>query len=323
LETIVTGAHLHLVLNHVPVILVPAAIVMLLYAMASKSADLTKGALALLIVSTLFGAGAFLTGEPAEDALEQIPGISTEAMKPHENLATFAVAATALAGVFASVVFLKWQPGGATPWTMIATLVVALTAAMLLAWTAYLGGRINHPELREDPVATASIASEPGDTYVVSASGIAGIRLDMTLDEARRRLPAAKFERVSDGDGAALVEVTLAPAASMILWAEEDAPNAPIDWSKRVKTIETFSSVFHTVDGVHPGSLVVDVERVLGETKEIQKSEIESREFIAFQKQPANFTFRLDYTGIFPAASRTTTKFEPGAKIHSISVSSY
>ena len=34
---------------------------------------------------------------------------------------------------------------------MIATLVAALAAAMLLAWTAYLGGRINHPELREDP----------------------------------------------------------------------------------------------------------------------------------------------------------------------------
>jgi uncharacterized membrane protein len=318
-----TGAHLHLALNHVPVVLVPAAIVMLLYAMVSKSADLTKGALALLIASALFGAGAFLTGEPAEDALKQIPEVSTDSIKPHENFATFAAGATTLAGVFALVVLLKWQPGGATPWRMIATLVVALVAAMLLAWTAYLGGRINHPELREDPVATAGIASEPGDMYLVSASGMGGIRLDMTLDEARRRLPAARFERVSDGDGAALVEVTLAPAASMIFWADEDDPNASIDWSKRIKTIETFSSLFHTVDGVHPGSLVVDVEKVLGETKEIQKSEIESREFIAFQKQPANLTFRLDYTGIFPAASRTTTKFEPGAKIHSMSVSSY
>jgi hypothetical protein len=33
---------------------------------------------------------------------------------------------------------------------MIATLVVAFIAALLLAWTAYLGGRINHPELREN-----------------------------------------------------------------------------------------------------------------------------------------------------------------------------
>ena len=151
-----TGAHLHLVLNHVPVILVPVAFVMLLYAMASKSVDLTKGALALLIVSTLFGGGAFLTGEPAEDALKQIPEVSTEAIEPHEELATFAAGATTLAGVFALVVLLKWQPGGATPWTMIATLVIAFVAAVLLAWTAYLGGRINHPELREPTGAAIS-----------------------------------------------------------------------------------------------------------------------------------------------------------------------
>ena len=145
-----TGAHLHLALNHVPVVLVPVAVVMLLYAMVNKSADLMKGALALLIVSTLFGAAAFLTGEPAEDSLKQIPEVSTEAIEPHEKLATFAAGATTLAGVLALIVLMKWQPGGATPWTMIATLVVAFIAALLLAWTAYLGGRINHPELREN-----------------------------------------------------------------------------------------------------------------------------------------------------------------------------
>jgi uncharacterized membrane protein len=144
-----TGAHLHLALNHVPVILVPAAAVMLVYAMAVKNSDLTKGACALLIVSTLFGAAAFLTGEPAEDALKQIPEVSREAIEPHEELATFAAGATTLAGFFALIVFLKWQPAGAAPWAMIATVVVALVAAVLLAWTAYLGGRINHPELRE------------------------------------------------------------------------------------------------------------------------------------------------------------------------------
>ena len=143
-----TGAHLHLALNHVPVVLVPVAVVMLSYAMVSKSADLTKGALVLLMVSTLFGAGAFLTGEPAEGAVEQIAGVSREAIEAHEGLAPFAAAATALAGLLALIVLLKWRPGGATPWTMIATLVVAFAAAILLAWTAYLGGRINHPELR-------------------------------------------------------------------------------------------------------------------------------------------------------------------------------
>lgn len=83
-------------------------------------------------------------------------GVSTEAIEAHEEVAPIAAAATALAGLLALVVLLKGRPGGAPPWTMRATLVVALAAAVLLAWTAYLGGRINHPELR-DPVATVSL----------------------------------------------------------------------------------------------------------------------------------------------------------------------
>ena len=119
------------------------------------------------------------------------------------------------------------------------------------------------------------------------------------------------------------MEVTLAPDESMILWAEEDDPDAPIDWSKRIRTIETFSPAFHIAEGVHSGSLVTDVEMVFGKTKEIVKSEIESREYIAFEKQPADLVFRLDYTGIFSADSRRTTEFDPRGKILSIAVSSY
>ena len=89
-----TGAHFHLAFNHVPVVLVPVAVIMLAYAMAIRSAALTKGALVLLIVSTLFGAGAFLSGEPAEQAVEQIAGVSTEAIEAHEALAPIAAAPT-------------------------------------------------------------------------------------------------------------------------------------------------------------------------------------------------------------------------------------
>ena len=178
-------------------------------------------------------------------------------------------------------------------------------------------------ETREDRNGTRSQLSTKSNTYVISKSGMGGIRLEMTLDEARRALPVARFARASDGDGAALVEVTIGPAESMILRAEEDDPRAAIDWSKRIKTIETFSQAFHTVEGVRPGSLVRDAETVFGKTTEIRKSEIESREYIFFETQPAYLTFRLDYTGIFSAGTRKTREFEPRAKILSIAVSSY
>jgi hypothetical protein len=177
-------------------------------------------------------------------------------------------------------------------------------------------------EPRDNESGAASQEATSPDARLISDHGIGGIRLGMTFDEARRALSTAKFERTSDGDGAALVEVSLAPNDSVTLWADEDDPDAPIDWSRKIGTIETFSAGFHTAEGVHPGSLVTDVEHAFGKTREIEQSEIESREYIFFEKQPAGLTFRLDYTGIFPAGSRRTTKFQPGGKIFSIAVSS-
>lgn len=105
----------------------------------------------------------------------------------------------------------------------------------------------------------------PADSYSITKSGIAGIQLEMTLREAREAVPSAECKRVSDGDAAALVLVTFAPNASLMLWAGEDDASAPIDWSKHVKTIEAFGSAFHTREGIYPGTLVTDVEKSVRE----------------------------------------------------------
>jgi hypothetical protein len=171
-----------------------------------------------------------------------------------------------------------------------------------------------------DTVVTA--ARPDSADRLITATGIGPIRLGMTLDEARRALPTATFKRASDGEGVALVGVALAPDVTMKLFAGEDDADAPVDWSKRIEYIETFSSAFHTAAGVHPGSLMTDVERVHGRTKEITLSEIEAREYITFEAQPAWLTFRLDYSGIFEGESRKTTSYAPGAKIFSSAISS-
>jgi hypothetical protein len=180
-------------------------------------------------------------------------------------------------------------------------------------------------------VATRSQAgrdSQPGtatrvDARVVSESAVGAVRLGMTLAELRRSLPRANFKRASDGDGAALVQVTISTNDSVIVSADEADPAAPIAWSKSIKTIETFSPAFHTQAGVHPGSSVAEVEKVYGKVVRIEQSEIESREFITFENQPAGLTFRLNYTGRFPPGAHTTTQFARDAEIFSISISSY
>ena len=48
---------------------------------------------------------------------------------------------------------------------------------------------------------------------LISSHGIGPVHLGATLDSIARVVPGAALARVSDGDGAALVELTMAPDA--------------------------------------------------------------------------------------------------------------
>lgn len=154
---------------------------------------------------------------------------------------------------------------------------------------------------------------------VVADSAIGPIRLGMTLAEAKQSLPAATFERGLDGDGVASVGVTVDGDTLVSIVADGDDAET-IAWDKRITWLETFSPRCSTKEGVHPGSLVLDVEKILGKVTKIVRSEIESREFIDFERQPPGLTFRLDYTGVFPEGSRETRSFDPKGRIFSIAV---
>ncbi len=136
-----------------------------------------------------------------------------------------------------------------------------------------------------------------GPPRLISEKGIGLIRVGMTLGEARKAAPEAAFRRAGDGDGAALVEVTLAKDVTMQVWANEEDPRKPIDWRRKILSIETSSPAFRTAEGAHPGMTLSDASRFYGATKAIETSEIESRQFVTFEKHPAGLLFRLDETG--------------------------
>ena len=75
-----------------------------------------------------------------------------------------------------------------------------------------------------------------------------------------------------------------------------------------------------TAHGIHPGSLVSDAESVYGKITRIDRSEIESREYVTFANQPPHLTFRLEAeSGIFGDSS-VTTNLKPRSRIFSIVV---
>lgn len=70
------GAHFHLMLNHFPIIGMTFASPLLLLAWGTKSEDLIRVGLGLVSLTGLLAVATFLTGEPAEEVVENLPGVA-------------------------------------------------------------------------------------------------------------------------------------------------------------------------------------------------------------------------------------------------------
>jgi uncharacterized membrane protein len=155
----VSDAHWHLVLNHLPVLGVPFGAALLGVGLLRGRAVLQRAGLTMLVLAGLAAGAAYLTGEPAEHALEVQTGVGSrpEALiEAHEDAALTATVATGVLAVMAGVGLWRLRRGGNGRGWMVGTLTLALVAAVALAWVATLGGRISHPEIRPAvPVGTA------------------------------------------------------------------------------------------------------------------------------------------------------------------------
>jgi len=161
-------------------------------------------------------------------------------------------------------------------------------------------------------------AHNAGALYAITENGIGPVKLGMTLLEAKRAFPKATFSRGSDGEGVALVNVSTKESQVMVLHAGEEDKSKPINWSRRISSIETFSSNSSTSLGVRPGGLVAEAEKQYGKVLKIIMSEIEARQFAEFKNQPRGMIFRIDYSGVFSEGQSETLRYRPDAKIYSI-----
>ncbi len=172
-----------------------------------------------------------------------------------------------------------------------------------------------------EPSATVAPAVPAPPGCLIAGSAIGPLQLGLSLEHTRRRMPQATFIRASDGEGVALVEVVVGGASLALLYAGEEDPEKPVDMTRQIEFLETFNPACATADGIHPGSTLEAAEASYGTLVSISRSEIESREYIQFKHPPAGLQFRLDYSGEFAEGQSETSRYAPGAKIFSISIS--
>ena len=140
--------HLHLLLNHVPVIGTIIGLCLLAYAALRKEEALARASLGMFALLALVAVATFLTGEPAEEAVEGLAGVSESAIERHEEAALLSTVALGVLGALSAGALLRFRRRRLPRVAAVAFLLAGLVPAGAMAWTATLGGEIRHTEIR-------------------------------------------------------------------------------------------------------------------------------------------------------------------------------
>lgn len=147
----VSPAHWHLLVNHFPIILIITAALFLGIGLVFKKDAIKSTALMIAVLAALTGMIANATGEGAEEQVEELPGISHEAIHIHEEAAETGLMLIVITGALAlisSFVFMKNKKTGNI--FVIITFVATLASSGFMGYVGLTGGEIRHSEIRGD-----------------------------------------------------------------------------------------------------------------------------------------------------------------------------
>ena len=141
-------AHLHLLLNHAPLFGLLGALLLLLGGLIWKSRDVLRAGLLVAMAAAVITVPAYLTGEPAEEVVERIPGAQEAALEEHEDAAMSVLVAAIAAGLAGAAGFMVGRSDDQRLRTgAMATAVIAAVGIGLAGYVNNLGGQIRHTEI--------------------------------------------------------------------------------------------------------------------------------------------------------------------------------
>ena len=143
------AAHVHLFLNHVPVIGFGLGVLSLVAGMIRQSEELKKAGLVLFFVCGLLTIPVYFSGQRAEDVVEHLPGVSEAVIEEHEEIALPSLIGAVLLGLISLAGLILWRGLPVFPrWFFTLTLLLSLIVSGYMTFTANLGGQIRHTEVR-------------------------------------------------------------------------------------------------------------------------------------------------------------------------------
>jgi hypothetical protein len=170
-----TLVHIHLLLNHWPIIGAFIALGLFVIALAANSDDLKQASLAFFVFLALLAIPTYMSGDVANEVLKTNEPLPKELVATHQGAAMLAMVFMEITG-FAALIGL-WQfsrmsrptPVPVARWNSAAVLILAIVTVGLMTAVGNTGGAIRHPEILSGPE-SGSIVGAIGAKIVPSVS---------------------------------------------------------------------------------------------------------------------------------------------------------
>jgi len=145
-------AWIHLGSVHFPIALAVISMLLVIFALITRSPARLKFALELVVIGALFSWVPYRTGEDAEDVVKQTAVADVDLkhfIHEHEEWAERAHIAFQVSGGLALLgwFFCRKTEKFNMPLAVLALLAIGTTAG-LMGWTGHLGGKVRHTEVR-------------------------------------------------------------------------------------------------------------------------------------------------------------------------------
>ena len=142
-------AHVHLMINHIPVIGIPGVILLLVYSLAQRNEEVKRVSFGLFVLIALMTFAVFFTGEAAQKVVKGLPGVTEAYIGRHEESAEYSLVLVEVLGLLALAGLVFRRRFGRIPNAIVVlVLVMSLIASAVAGLTANLGGQIRHTATR-------------------------------------------------------------------------------------------------------------------------------------------------------------------------------
>lgn len=146
------AAHLHIMLVHFPVVLVPVATVLLLLSLWREDSAARHVALGLFLLAALVAIPAFLLGDGAAEIVQHLAGVTAHAIDEHEEAADVGFWMTLGLGLCGTILIAR--PRHLERFQrhlLLVTTILGVATSVELAIVANRGGAIRHSEISDHP----------------------------------------------------------------------------------------------------------------------------------------------------------------------------